>query len=432
LIDQNLDNDMLANVNYSLVSLGNDPQTINEAKCSEHWSQWEQALQTEMNSLKENNTWILTELPNGRKAIKCKWVFKVKYDSNGNIERYKCRLVAKGFSQVQTAFLNGDLKEEIYMEQPSGFADKDRPNHVCKLLGTLYGLKQSLREWNKKLDEFLKTLDFNQCLSDYAIYIHQTKDVSIIIAVYVDDLVIFGTNKIAVSQLKQKLTKRFKIRDLGNLNYILGVKVSRDRVKRTITISQEKYITDILKRFKMLDSLPADTPSVTNNKLQKREKPTSFDAAYEAETQEMKSIPYAEAVGSLIYAMVVTRFDISYSVGLVSRFMSEPSPDHWKAVKRIFRYLNESKLYSITFGGADVLELQGYTDSSHAYNQDTMRSTGGYVMMLNEAAISWNSKRQQTVALSSTEAEYMAMSIAISEIVLIRSLFDEHKFHSVV
>jgi transposase InsO family protein len=429
-----------------------EPESFREARQSDEWEHWKKATDSEYNSLIDNDTWELAQLPKGRKAIKTKWIWKKKFDKNGNIERHKARLVAKGFTQKSgidytdtfspvvkfvtirillalaakfdweieqmdfvTAFLNGELEEEIYIEQPEGYIIEGQKDKVLRLKKSLYGLKQSPREWNKKLHKHLTDVGYKRLLTDYGVYVKHSGDDIIILAVYVDDLVIFGNNKSKINDLKLNLAEVFKIKDLGELKFILGIEVIRNRKEKTITITQRQYIKNVLERFEMINCKPVRSPLDPNIKLKKEENAEPLST----------STPYMEAVGSLIYAMVATRPDIGYATGLVSRYMSNPKRTHWLAVKHILRYLKGTMNYGITYKGNSSNPLIGYSDSDWASDVDDRKSTSGNCFVLCDGAVSWFSKKQATVARSTVEAEYVSLGNACTEAVWIAMFLKE-------
>lgn len=444
---------------YAGLTICNDePQTFEEAISRPDSKKWEQAAQKEYDSILKNKTWNLVDLPPGRKAIGCKWVFKIKYNAAGDIERYKARLVAKGYSQTQgidfnetfapvakftsirillalaakhdlemhqmdvnTAFLNGDLKEEIYMQQPEGFIQAGQEDKVCKLQRSIYGLKQAGRSWYDKIDASLSDMGLTRAHADNCVYYRNKNGTIIIVAIYVDDLLILANNMTALHNLKAEISQRFDMKDLGEVHFCLGIQVFRNRHERSIRISQAKYVENILKRFNMLESKPIGTPLDANYKLTKEMSPVS-----EKEAEEMRSVPYQSAIGSLMYAMLGTRPDIAYAVGAVSQYCSNPGRGHWTAVKRIFRYLKGTRNYALEYKGSG--HLVGYSDADWAGNVDDRRSTTGYTFLIAGGAVSWSSKKQPTVALSTTEAEYMALSHATKEAVWIQRFLAEIGF----
>lgn len=434
-----------------------DPMTREEALGGTDGARWQKAMEEEYDSLMENKTWELVSLPPGRKALDCKWVYKTKKDAAGKIERYKARLVARGFAQtkridyedtyspvvryesirlllalavkldmdvdhldVTTAFLQGDLKEEVYMRQPPGFTVKGKTTKVCKLEKAIYGLKQGSNAWNCKLHTALLKIGFERSKTDQAVYI-KSKDRSLtIIAVYVDDLLLLSTNRQVKDETKKQLHQEFKIRDLGEVYSLLGMRIQRDRNLGTISNDQRTYIEQIIKRFNMQDSNPVKTPLDINARLSKNQ-----EAKTEEEKRKMSKMPYREALGSLMYACQGTRPDVAYAVGLLSRFSENPGKAHWSALKRVFRYLKGTPNYKLHFTKKGNELLEGHCDADWAGDVDGRKSTTGYVFRLQGAAVSWKSKRQHSTALLTTEAEYMAMAAAVQEAIWLRGLLSE-------
>jgi hypothetical protein len=323
---------------------------------------------------------------------------------------------------VKTAFLNGSLEEEIYMQQPEGFVEAGQEDKVCKLQRSLYGLKQAGRSWYQKIDGCFGDLGFTRTHADNCVYLLRKDDILLIVALYVDDLLIIANDMAALTNLKAELSKRFEMKDLGEVQFCLGIQITRNRPERTIRISQTKYIEDMLSKFNMQDCKAVGTPLDTNTKLSKSMSPKSHE-----EAEEMKGVPYQSAVGSLMYAMLGTRPDIGYAVGAVSQFSSDPGRGHWTAVKRILRYLKGTKDYAIEYKGS-AGDLIGYSDADWAGSIDDRRSTTGFNFIMAGGSVSWGSKKQPTVALSTTEAEYMAITHATKEGIWIRRLLMEIGF----
>jgi hypothetical protein len=300
------------------------------------------------------------------------------------------------------------------MAQPEGFIAKGQENKVCRLKKSIYGLKQSSRQWYKRFNEVVTSYGFQMISEDHCVYMIRKGWLFVVLSLYVDDILLAANCANYLTEVKQWLTSRFETKDLGEAEYILGVKIMRDRVKGTIGLSQESYILKMLKDFMMPDCHGDDTPIAKGTILSKDMCPKTPE-----EVMKMKSKPYASLVGSLMYTMLCTRPDISYAVGLVSRFQSNPGEKHWKAAKRVLRYLQRTADYCLTFGGSD-LSLKGYSDADWAGDQDDRKSTSGYVFTLNGGAISWASRKQPCVALSTMEAEYVACSAAVQEAVWLR------------
>ena len=443
--------DFIENAN---VAVSNDePSSYQEAMNSSKSDQWRKAIEEELDSLEKNHTWELVNLPEGKNVVGSRWVFKEKRGANGEINRHKARLVAQGYSQkqgidfddtfapvakynsirtvlavanelnlnvhqmdVKTAFLNGDLDTEIYMKQPEGFVND--PSKVCKLRKGIYGLKQAARLWNIKFDCFLKNNEYKASNADPCIYYKSVKEndqVSLmIVAVYVDDVILASNNLDILKQEKKKLGNEFKMVDQGEVNFILGMSIKRDREEGILRIDQKAYLQSVLKRFGMDECKPVSSPMETGKVFEKAPK----------DTQPINLKDYQAAIGSLIYASIGTRPDISYSVGVLSQFMSNPVQEHWKGIKRVFRYIKGTLNHCLEFVSSKTnkIDLSAYTDADWAGDKVSRKSTSGYVFKIGGSTITWQSKRQSVIALSSTEAEYIALSHAAQEATWLRQL----------
>ena len=410
-------------------------------------------MQEEYDSLIANGTWDLTPLPKDRRTVGCKWVFRTKKDANSVVVCHKARLVAKGFCQVEgidfnetfalvakfstircilalgaamdlemhqmdvkTAFLNGELEEDIYMDQPQGFERQGAEHLVCKLKKSLYRLKQSPRAWYEHIDTFFVNEGFTRSHADHSLYIMQTSHYIVIVIIYVDDLIMMASDMEVLKEVKSRLEEEYNMSDLGELHFFFGVQIERNRAAHTITLHQGHYIEEVLVRFGMEDCKPIGTPLDPKAALVKL-----TDEEYEQHKHEMQGIPYKEAVGSLMYAMVATRADLAFAVSVVSQFMARPAPMHWAVVKRIMRYLKGTLDMKLCLGGNDI-SIKGYCNADWGGDLNIRRSTTGYVFYLGVGAISWNSKRQPTVALSTMQAEYMAANQATKEAIWLRQL----------
>ncbi len=425
-----------------------EPQTYEEALKASDAAQWKLAMDEEMVSLAENHTWTLEQLPTGVKAIPVKWVFKLKKDALGNIERYKARLVAKGFMQregidynevfapvskhttlrtllalaaaedmevhqldIKTAFLNGELEETIYMSQPEGYAEGGH-NTVCHLHKSLYGLKQAPRAWNTRLKQELEDMGFTASEADPGLFTAQFKHGTVYVLVYVDDILVAGKNMADIQSVKDMLTKAFKVRDLGEAKYFLGMSLDRDRQARTLKMSQERLATELVSRYGMKDGKMKSAPMSPSVRLVQ---------ATEENMLDKDAYKYSELVGSLLYLSVCTRPDIAQAVGVLTRHMAKSSMEHWTAAKGVLRYIAGTLQHGTQFGpGSSTVE--GYCDSDYAADVETRRSTTGFAFILNGGAISWSSKLQPTVAVSTSEAEYMAAARAVKEALWLKML----------
>lgn len=346
---------------------------------------------------------------------------------------------------VKTAFLNSPISEDVYVEQPHGFeitslaeantlateilnstskskSDLNFPRKyrtktslVCKLNRALYGLKQASRAWYLTLKTFLQQCGLEPLKCDYAVFINH--DRTLLVAVYVDDLLLFGKVKIQIQHLKIQLQERFQMTDLGPAHMYLGMQISRDRVRRIISLDQQKYIRIVLKRFNMQDCNAVSTPMETGLKLTKRDDPATLE-----ETRE-----YQRLIGCLEYAACATRPDITYAVHTMAQYSSNPAPAHFTAAKRILRYLKGTETFCLIFKGAaeSSFTLRGYSDADWAGSISDRKSVGGYCFYLNNSLISHMSKKQSTVALSTAEAETHAATQATKEAIWLRNILSE-------
>ena len=322
---------------------------------------------------------------------------------------------------VKTAFLNSELEETVYMEVPEGVlvpTKKALPEYqqplVCRLQKSIYGLKQSPRAWYGRINSFFRSNNFIRSDSDHSLFINYDRQV--ILLLYVDDLVLAAPTSHQIHWIQTKLHNEFEITDLGDLKTFLGLEIERNRPRRILHLSQTKYVKNILANHRMAASNPTTTPADPHVQLQK----SSGD--FEADLLNKRR--YQSAVGSLMYAMLGTRPDIAYAVSKVSHYSINPNRSHRTAGKRIFRYLagtqNRGLLYGMNGTGA------GFTDADWAAGEDR-KSIGGYTFLLHGAAISWNSKKQSTVALSSTESEYMALTQATKESIWLQALLSDFR-----
>ncbi|MCO5578964.1 hypothetical protein L7F22_032815 [Adiantum nelumboides] len=345
-------------------------------------------MDDEMDALVKNDTWDLVRLPSGKKAIDSKWVYKVKCKSDGSVERYKARLVAKGCAQtkgldydetfspvakmttvrlviamasmfgwklrqmdVNNAFLNGDLEEEVYMIQPEGYQHPEFPYYVCRLKKALYGLKQAPRAWCEKITRFLKKIGFKQSTVDHSLFLKHVDGEIVVIVLYVDDLILTGSHDEHILDVKRSLLRQFNMKDLGELRYFLGIEIVGTLSE--IWMIQRQYALDMLEKYGMTACKPVDTPLDQNVKL--------VDDGHYIEDVTM----YRKMVGSLIY-LTITRPDLSYAVSVVSQFMQKPCKSHLDAVRWIMRYVKSTVNYGMFYEKNAKLYLYGYTDADWA------------------------------------------------------------------
>ena len=316
---------------------------------------------------------------------------------------------------VKTAFLNGNIEEELYMVQPEGFVDSKDANKVCKLQRSIYGLKQVSRSWNLHFDEVIKEFGFVQNKEEACIYKKLSGSSVSFLVLYVDEILLIGNDVNLLNIVKEYLNNKFSMKDLGEAAYILGIKIYTDRSRRLLTLSQSTYLKKVLKRFKMEDSKRGLLPSHKGDRLSKAQCPATA-----IEREEMAGIPYASAIGSIMYAMLSTRPDVALALSLVSRFQANPGRKHWIAVKNILKYLRRTKDMCLVYGGDKELGVMGYVDASFDTDPDDSRSQTGYVFKVNGGAVCWKSCKQPVVAQSTMEAEYVTAAEAANDVVWLR------------
>eukprot|EP00249_Psilotum_nudum_P036016 c6174_g1_i1 orf=1483-3276(+) len=426
----------------------NDEISLEEALSGPEALSWQQAMEAEYQSLMDNGTWQLVPAPPNRKLVTCKWLLHKKLHVDGTVSRYKARLVTRGFTQVpgmdfketfspvlritslrvliaiatlfrfhlhqmdvRTAFLNGDLQEEIYMAQPPGYTSVQHPNHVCRLLKSLYGLKQSPRQWYQRFHQCMVTLGYARFQSDANVYSRHTTSVLLFLAIYVDDILLLSNSQTALATAKDELHSSFSMADMGPLHYCLGIQVLQEPSKGFIRISQESYIQSLLQRFNLSLCKGVETPLPTSLKLNQSDQSSALPT-------DMGSFPYSNILGSIRYLVTCTRPDICFATNLLSHFMKAPTRIHIQYLKQLLRYLQHTKDYGIYYYTSLPMptpSLVGYSDADWGGDQATLQSTSGYVFLLVGGAMSWQSKKQERVTLSSTEAEYVAMTLALKE-----------------
>ncbi|KAL2239212.1 UNVERIFIED_CONTAM: Retrovirus-related Pol polyprotein from transposon RE2 [Sesamum indicum] len=416
------------------LSVLQEPRSFTEAVVH---PEWKDAMRSELDALEKNHTWELTTLPEGKRTIGCKWVYKTKLRADGTVDRYKARLVAKGFTQVEgvdygdvfspvaktvtvrlflamaaarewpiqqldinNAFLHGYLDEDIYMTPPEGY--EVAPHLVCKLTRSLYGLKQASRQWNVEFTSRLTSYGFRQSVHDHCLFIKDTPSGPMVLLVYVDDILLTGPSISTIQDVKTYLHNLFTIKDIGDARYFLGLEIAR--CSDGLYISQTKYVMDIIRDTGLCQSRPASTPFPQGLRLQS----TSDDPLPKPDS-------YRRLVGRLLY-LGFTRPDISHSVQQLSQFLTHPCESHWQAALHVVRYLKSCPSKGLLFPSQSSLTLTAYCDADWATCPDSRRSLTGFCIFLGPALISWKTKKQCTVSRSTAEAEYRSLAATVCEL----------------
>lgn len=423
----------------------NVPVDYEDAKSRPDSHYWIEAVNAELSSLDKNDTWDLVDPPHSfENIVDCKWVFKIK--TTGEEKKYKARLVAKGFQQtrdfdyqeiyspvikmetvrtvlavanqnnyhihqldVKSAFLQGDLNEEIFMKQPDH--DGQIPGKVCRLKKSIYGLKQASRNWNRKLDVFIKSIGFIRSEYDYCLYYCSINGARIYLLIYVDDIIVISESIGELESVKSRLSNKFDMQDFGELSTFLGIKV--ERTELGMSFSQQKYIQEILAKFGMTDSNPKSAPMVT--KVEQCTGEVIVD-----------TIPYRQLIGCLMFLALGTRPDISVAVNYYSRFQNSATMNHWIGLKHILRYLKGTINLKLFYKrqNDNNTPLMAFADADWG-NSNDRKSTSGNLFKVFGNTVAWSTKKQTSVALSSTEAEYISLSAAACEVVWFKNLLCE-------
>ncbi|KAG8494460.1 hypothetical protein CXB51_011869 [Gossypium anomalum] len=405
-------------------------------------------MDEEIEALNKNQIWELVPKPENCKPVTCKWVYCLKRKSDGTVDRCKAWLVARGFSQsygldyeemyspvakmvtlriifslaamktwkawqldVKNAFLYGELDREVFMEQPVGYVSEQHPHHVCHLKKALYGLKQAPRAWYGKVVQFLIFCGFRVSEADSSLFIKLESNAHLLVLLYVDDMIITGNNEAEISMLKNELSVRFEMKNLGEVGCFLGLEIKR--LNQGYFNCQHRYANQVLQLFNMGESREKSTPMEKCLKLKKDEGELLKDVR-----------KFKQLVGSLIY-LTITRPEISYAVGVVSQFMQAPRTLHLDAAKRILRYIKGTNDFGLFYNKGNDFSLQGYADTDWDGSIEDCRSTSEYCFSFGSAAISWCSKKQPIVTFSSTEVEYIAATMAAQGCVWLKLLMKD-------
>lgn len=430
-----------------------EPRSFKQLLKSSHRQAWLRAADEEYASLLGKGTWTLVPRPAKRRIVRCKWVFRVKRKADGSLSKRKARLVAMGFTQqkgidysevfapttrletlrlllsilgtrnwagrqldVKSAFLNSTLEKPVFMDQPEGYVDPSNPTWVLRLNKAIYGLKQSPRLWNKELHGALVSIGLTQSTLDPTLYLSfRSGKLQGALTVHVDDMCVIGCNEF-VNNTCESISSRFEISSNEELKYFLSMEITRDMASRKVFLGQSRYIKDLVQTYLDGSFTPCATPTAKSFKdLRPR---TANDASTDK--------PFANLVGALLWVAQCTRPDVSFAIARLSQFLRDPSPCHWEAAVRVLRYLASTSELRLSLGGPD-LGANGFTDADWAEDRVDRRSTSAYAYLVGCGPISWRSRKQPTVSLSSTEAEYKSLSDACREAIWIRSLLAEMK-----
>ncbi|KAK2403095.1 putative mitochondrial protein [Trifolium repens] len=417
-----------------------EPKNSKTALLDEHWIL---AMQEELNQFKRNDVWDLVPPPPSHQVIGTRWVFRNKLDENGIIIRNKAQLVAQGYNQeegidyeetyapvarleairlllayacnmnfklyqmdVKSAFLNGYINEEVYVKQPPGFENHEHPDYVFKLKRALYGLKQAPRAWYDRLSKFLIKNGYSRGKVDTTLFIKRKGKDVLLVQIYVDDIIFGSTNPSLVKSFSSLMQGEFEMSMMGELTYFLGLQIKQ--LEEGTFIYQTKYCLELLKKFGMTDSKHMETPMASTCALSKDEK-----------GKDVEITKYRGIIGSLLY-LTASRPDIMFSVCMCARYQSCPKESHLKAVKRILKYLKGTSNFGLWYSKGNDCSLVGYSDSDFASCKLDRKSTSGTCHLFCNSLVSWHSKKQVSVALSTAEAEYVAAGSCCSQILWLK------------
>ncbi|KAM1357424.1 hypothetical protein ACFX2H_031230 [Malus domestica] len=433
--------DVLAQCNLCII----EPEKFEDAAKDESWMN---AMKDELSMIEKNATWELVDRPSNKPIIGVKWVFKTKLNLDGTVQKNKARLVAKGYAQkpgidynetfapvarldtirtlialaaqkswklyqldVKSAFLNGVLEEEVYVEQPDGFVAKGEEDRVYKLHKALYGLKQAPRAWYGEIDTYFSQCGFTRSLSEPTLSIKAEEKDILIVSIYVDDIIYTGSNKQMLEEFKEDMKRKYEMTDLGLLHHFLGMGIIQST--SSIFIHQKKYASSLLDKFGLKECKPVLTPLVATEKL-------TTDDGSGAASEEL----YRSMVGSLLY-LTATRPDVMYASSLLARFMHCPTSKHVGTAKRVLRYIKGTLDYGLEYVKGKNSMLIGFCDSDWSGSIEDSKSTSGYAFSFGSGVFSWASVKQNCVALSTAEAEYISASEATTQAIWLRFVLED-------
>ena len=418
---------------------------------------WMAAMKTEMETLKAKHTWDLVKAPPGANVMGSRWVYVIKWDGEGNRIKDKVRLVGKGYTQqlgvdynetwvavtrlesvrmtaaiaarhnlklwrldFVGAYLNSVTKEDIYMKQPEGFVEPGFEDYVCKLIHTIYGTMQGGHDWYETLKATYDKLGYTTSRADPCVRFKKENGNYTISDTYTDDTFGASNNDEEIKKRKDEIGKEWDVKDVGENEYFLGMRVQQDLEKGTIRLTQRPYWEHVINRFSLEGLTPRNTPLPTGIILDNDMSPKT-----DSEKKEMDDKPYRSLLGCVMWGQLATRPDLSFAVSLLSLFQSNPGKDHWSALLHVVGYIKNTLDYGLTYTRDSDLSPTAFVDADYGGCRDTRRSTSGYVFMMAGGVVSWSSKRQATVALSTVEAEYVAMSRCAQQMVWMQSWLDE-------
>nr|CCA26540.1 putative polyprotein [Albugo laibachii Nc14] len=429
------------------------PSSYQKALESPQTKLWYTAIQTELQALKEKQTWTVVTKKPEQKAIGTKWVFTIKRNEDGEIERFKARLVALGYRQtygidytdtyspvanlnsiriflaicchqgirihqydVDTAFLNGILEEDVFIYTPQGVEGK--PKQIFELNRSLYGLKQAATTWFKAISTVFAQMGFTKCLSDSCMLVRKGSKSWVYVTLYVDDMLIGAKTIDSIKKVANELLSHFSLKILGKVRFILGIEVEYKQELQQLKISQGACIQRMVEKFNQVNAKSVFNPNVPGLLLKKSKE----------RDLRMKKRPYRSLVGSLLYVATGTRPDIAFAVCQLSRHLEQPSEQHWNAAIRVLRYLKSTATRGICYvAKPGNIEVSAYSDANWASNKENRRSTSSILVMINKSPVIFKSKLLHSVALSTAEAEYIALSLCIQEVMWVKNLLLELK-----
>ncbi len=436
-----------------------DPVSWAEALSGPHAEEWLSAGKVRFDALTANGVWTLvdrTSVPSGRRILQTKPVFKTKFHADGEFDKRSIRIAVKGYQQragvdyhdifspvasyettritlsiaaaedcdvidaidYQAAFTQADIVDEVYIEQPERLADGT--DRVFRLVKSLEGCHQSGRRWYQLLASTLESMGFVRVKSLPSCHLLTKDDVKVVIPVYVDDKLLICNSRVFADKLIIEFKRRHKLRHLGPATSFLGMHLTRDRKNRTIELSQPAYVTKVLAKFGFANAArPAKTPLPEGAVYSKAQSPQT-----DAERAAMRSIPYLEAVGVILFLANTTRPDLSYAAAVLSRYCSGPGPAHWTGVKHVFRYLQGTQDYRLRIGGTST-DLSAYSDAAYGDCKDDGKSTSGHVVFMDRGAVTWSCRKQPVVAQATMESELVGANLAGRDVVHIRTAMDE-------